>query len=113
MVEFVFEHLEPDLSEWAKAGLLVRLTIEYSHASKILGHANMSITNFKCQDFARHLGMACVERTASEAFDHADVCLLDSTAKETLSPEDAAKFRYFLIGGILGNGIAACLPFFM
>lgn len=33
------------------------------------------------------------------------ICLLDSEASETMKPEDAALFDYFLFGGILGNSI--------
>ncbi len=31
---------------------------------------------------------------------------MDSESENCLDPEDANKFSYFLIGGILGNGIA-------
>lgn len=31
------------------------------------------------------------------------ICLLDSEAPDTLSPDDSALFSHFLFGGILGN----------
>lgn len=32
-----------------------------------------------------------------------DVCILDPDAKHTLNPKEAKKFKYFIIGGILGD----------
>ncbi len=32
-----------------------------------------------------------------------NTCILDPNAKETLTPEDAKNFKYFIIGGILGD----------
>lgn len=32
-----------------------------------------------------------------------DVCILDPDAKKTLSPKESKKFKYFIIGGILGD----------
>jgi ribosome biogenesis SPOUT family RNA methylase Rps3 len=33
------------------------------------------------------------------------ICLMDSEASELLEPNDNSSFSYFLLGGILGNGI--------
>lgn len=88
----VVEHLENGASPWSLA--------EYKHAAENI--EKLIITNFECN----HDLNTCVKIYNQSVFSLAkieDICILDSEADETLLASDAYDFKYFVIGGILGN----------
>lgn len=93
--KIVIEHLEPDYFEWCQ--------YEYERIAKFIkSHdSTLLITNFSHPSFADNV--ECRKQPCASLLPQNRVCLLDSEAPLTLSPEDAANFDYFLLGGILGN----------
>ena len=89
--KFIVEHMEEELFRWC--------LIEYRRIRGAVGANNFLVTNLQAaQDFATEprsvLGLGIpLER----------ICLLDSEATQELTPEDAQRFDYILLGGILGN----------
>ena len=96
MPKYIIEHFEEELFEWC--------VIEYSHISKIVGKENLIFTCIrKLKDMQILQKLGKVFPGSSAELNLNGVCLLDSDAKQTLKPEDAERFEYFLFGGILGD----------
>lgn len=94
MTKFIVEHLDPRLWKWS--------LLEYKHISDIVGKDNIIFTNIKSkkeQQKLRKIGDVCAESVKELNFKN--MCILDPSAKQTLTPED--KFDYILLGGILGD----------
>ncbi len=89
---FVIEHLEPRLFKWC--------LLEYFHISSFVGKQNLLFTNVKSA-VLKKFGKVESKSIKQLRFDKA--CVLDPEAKETLTPEIAKKFSYFIFGGILGD----------
>lgn len=90
----IIEHLEPKLWPWCK--------IEYKSISKLVKKPNLWFTNIK-QNNSR---LGSFGKTLSSSVINMDldnVCVLDPDAKKQLTPKEAKKFKYFVIGGILGD----------
>lgn len=89
--------------------------IEYKHIAKSMaGSGCFVISNFKrqfrsseffCDVLSGNLNVQeeSILRKIPNGIPRSRVCLLDSEATETLSPEDATLFDCFLAGGILGD----------
>ncbi|HLF54342.1 MAG TPA: SAM-dependent methyltransferase [Candidatus Nanoarchaeia archaeon] len=92
MPTFVIEHLEPEVYEWCK--------LEYAHISTFVGKENLLFTNTKSSEL-KNLGK--IEPKSIKELKLAKACILDPEAKETLTPELAKKYEYFIFGGILGD----------
>jgi len=91
-VIFVIEHLEPKVFPWCK--------LEYKHISKWVGKRNLIFTNTKSA-MLKPFGKVVAKSIKQLRFDKA--CVLDPEAKQTLTPEIAKKYNYFIFGGILGD----------
>lgn len=94
MTKFIVEHLDPRLWKWS--------LLEYSHISDFVGKKNMIFTNIKKekeQEKLKPLGKVYSKSIKEMKFKN--MCILDPSAKKTLSPKD--KFDYILLGGILGD----------
>lgn len=100
MVVFVVEHLEEEFYKWCE--------YEYLNMSRIVGGDRLLLTNF-AHPLDREGNVLWRDvRTDVRSIVDMDIsldriCLLDSESDQTLAPEDAAAFDYFLFGGILGN----------
>ena len=90
----IIEHLEPKMWPWCK--------IEYKNISKIIKKTGLWFTNIK-QDKKELNKLGKVSSSSVINMNLDNVCILDSEAKKTLAPKEAKKFRYFIIGGILGD----------
>lgn len=90
--KIIIEHLEPKVWPWCK--------IEYESISKIIPKKNLWFTNTD-NKFLKCLGK--VSKQSIKNISLKNACILDPNAKETLTPESAKKFDYFIIGGILGD----------
>lgn len=98
-MKFVIEHLEPELYEWC--------LIEYEHISKIVGKANLIFTNIKGKKDTKKLeklGEAYGKSISELKF--RDVCILSQYSRATLKASDKNKFKYIVLGGILGDNPA-------
>ena len=90
----IIEHLEPKLWPWCK--------IEYESILKIIPKSNLLFTNIKSNyKFIKRLGK--ISKKSIKNIKLKNACILDPNAKKTLTPEDTKKFKYFIIGGILGD----------
>ncbi len=90
----IIEHLEPKVWPWCK--------IEYESISKIIPKNNLWFTNIKDEkEFLKNLGKVSKESVIDMKLQEA--CILDPNAIKTLTPQDAKQFKYFIIGGILGD----------
>jgi ribosome biogenesis SPOUT family RNA methylase Rps3 len=92
MPSFVIEHLEPKVFPWCN--------LEYKHISKWVGKGNLIFTNTKSSGL-KPFGKVMQKSIRQLRFDKA--CVLDPEAKQTLTPEIAKKYQYFIFGGILGD----------
>jgi ribosome biogenesis SPOUT family RNA methylase Rps3 len=92
MPTFIVEHLEPEVFPWCK--------LEYAHISKWVGKQNLLFTNTKSV-ILKKFGSVKPQSIRKLRFDKA--CVLDPEAKQTLTPEIAKKYNYFIFGGILGD----------
>jgi ribosome biogenesis SPOUT family RNA methylase Rps3 len=72
-------------------------------AHLLLQNATLHVTNFKHINHISNYNIEWHEEECEKIFPKERVCLLDSEASQGLSPEDAERFDFFLIGGILGN----------
>jgi len=94
---YIIEHLEPRLWKWC--------IIEYKHISEIVGKGNLWFTNIKRESKAskelEKYGRV-IKQSVSE-LNLKNSCVLDPESNQTLSPEEAANFDYFIFGGILGD----------
>jgi ribosome biogenesis SPOUT family RNA methylase Rps3 len=94
---FVIEHAEGPLGDWS--------LLEYRHASARVGGArNMMFTSVsRPEDAERLRPYGRVEAASAGSLGLERVCVLDPKAEQELVPEDAARFDYVVIGGILGT----------
>ncbi len=97
----VIEHLEPRFSRWLEA--------EYLHSLQIAG-TRLVFTNMGklCSviqwPFKPYCYMESVRHLAGILYnDPRNIIVLDPTAKDTLTPEEAARAEVIVIGGILGD----------
>lgn len=110
--KYVIEHMEPEFSDWVK--------LEYLQIQRDVGATNFWLSSVPSEVTEADLPKEFVDaklqwtHTDIDKFESVDpanfsseqakrVCLLDPAAEETLSPEDADKFDWFLFGGILGD----------
>jgi len=91
---FVVEHLEPKLYAWC--------LLEYAHISKVVGKKNLMFTNIK-SDASKLESLGDVSKASVRNLKLQRACILDPTAKKTLTPKEAKKFDHFIFGGILGD----------
>lgn len=89
----IIEHLEPELWPWC--------IIEYKSISKIIKKENLWFTNIKDSNKLNNLGKVLKKSVIDMNLE--DVCILDPDAKKTLTTKETKKFKYFIIGGILGD----------
>ncbi|HLC31782.1 MAG TPA: SAM-dependent methyltransferase [Candidatus Nanoarchaeia archaeon] len=89
---FIIEHLEPKLYPWC--------LIEYKSISKIIPKEQLWFTNTNSKKL-KTLGKTTKQSVTSLSLQNA--CILDPEAPQTLSPEEAKQFEYFILGGILGD----------
>ena len=93
---FIIEHLEPKLYPWC--------LIEYKHISKVVGNERLWFTNMLKINNKKELesyGNIIDESVKKIKLENA--CVLDPNAKKTLNPKEAENFRYYILGGILGD----------
>lgn len=88
----IIEHLEPKLWPWC--------LIEYESISKIVKKSSLWFTNINSKKLKR-FGEVSKESVIDMNLEN--VCILDPDAKITLTSREAKKFKYFIIGGILGD----------
>ena len=96
-IVFLIEHLESELGKWCM--------MEYVHMSEEVGKKNIWFTNVPRKDTKKleKVGNVFDKSVRNLALNMKRVCVLDPDASETLTPEDAGKFDYFVFGGILGD----------
>lgn len=93
---FIIEHLEPKLSKW--------VMIEYERISDIVGKDHLWITNVSSKSERAKLSKICqVFSESVRTMNLPYACVLDPQADTLLTPSDKEKFRYFVLGGILGD----------
>lgn len=93
---FIIEHLEPEIGEWT--------LIEYTHISKIVGKDNLWFTNIsKIEEQKKLTSLGKVFQESVKELKLEKVCILDPEAPQILTPKNAAPFKYFIFGGILGD----------
>ncbi|MEK6918724.1 MAG: SAM-dependent methyltransferase [Nanoarchaeota archaeon] len=93
---FVIEHLEPRVSKW--------VLIEYERISSIVGKDNLWLTNVKSKTDRSKIskfGKVFKDSVSKMSLNYS--CVLDPQADQLLSPDDSAKFKFFVFGGILGD----------
>ena len=98
-MKFVIEHLEPELYEWC--------LIEYGHISEIIGKGNLIFTNVKNKNEENKLkkyGTVYKKNVSELNFNGA--CVLSQYASKTLTTNDRNRFKYLVLGGILGDNPA-------
>lgn len=90
----IIEHLEPKMWPWC--------VIEYKSISKIIPKEQLWFTNMKDKPiFLNKIGKVSKESIINMKLENA--CILDPNAAKKLTSQEAKKFKYFIIGGILGN----------
>lgn len=96
-LKFVIEHLEPEIGTW--------LSIEYMHASEIVGKNRLIFTNVKGEaEKAKLSSLGTVkEQSFAEIYSPNEIIILDPKANSRLMPEDLAYKKAVVIGGILGD----------
>lgn len=92
---YILEHLDKELFPWS--------LIEYKRISKFVGKDNLWFTNIKEKDRKKLSKFGKVFNESVKLMDLKDSCILDPEAKQTLTPKDKYKFKYIIIGGILGD----------
>jgi ribosome biogenesis SPOUT family RNA methylase Rps3 len=94
MVKLVIEHLDPRLWKWS--------LLEYGHVSSFAGVDNVIFTNIRGERSMEKLSvLGTVHKKSASELDLKNACVLDPSAKQTLTPED--RFDYLILGGILGD----------
>ncbi|MBW3019006.1 hypothetical protein KY329_02365 [Candidatus Woesearchaeota archaeon] len=88
----IVEHLDKEVFKWCE--------IEYEHISEVIGKQNVMFTNTDSSVLAK---LGKVEKKSVRELGLKEACVLDPDAKETLTPEIAKKYKYFIFGGILGD----------
>jgi ribosome biogenesis SPOUT family RNA methylase Rps3 len=99
-IKIIIEHLEPRLWPWVR--------FEYEQLAKyvnaFIGKNNLIFTHVKkAPEWLSALGECQTKRAFEYIPQDARVCILDPTATQILTPEDANQFDYVIIGGILGD----------
>ncbi|CAI4036339.1 hypothetical protein SMKI_15G1790 [Saccharomyces mikatae IFO 1815] len=110
-MKYIIEHMEEGFSEW--------VILEYSQILREVGPENLVLSSLPEgtteKDIPKKLLTLGLRWTTKdlkginedfkdlEALKDGRVCLLDPRATIDLQPEDAAKFDYFVFGGILGD----------
>ena len=91
-MEYIIEHLEPELFEWC--------LIEYGHISEIVGKENLIFTNIKNKTDSSKLKKLgnVIEKSVSES-GFQNICVLSQYGTKTLETNDKNKFEYFVFGG--------------
>lgn len=98
----IVEHLDEEFFPWCQ--------LEYKRIAENIYPSALMITNFNFQlpeswpEYLRTNTILHTESIAQLPIPREDICLLDSEATTMLSPADAKIFKYYLFGGILGNG---------
>ena len=93
---FIIEHLEPKLYPWC--------LIEYKHISKVVGKESLWFTNMLKINNKKELeGYGNLIDESVKKIKLENACVLDPNAKKTLNPKEAKNFRYYILGGILGD----------
>lgn len=92
---YILEHLDAELFPWS--------LIEYKRISKFVGKNNLWFTNIEEKDKKKLDKYGKVFTLSVKSMKLEDACILDPEAPTTLSPEDKSKFKYIIIGGILGD----------
>lgn len=95
MAKFIVEHMEEELFDWCK--------LEYAHMAEFIPKDSLIFTNLESLPSINAITHKEKISQLMHLFPKEDICLLDSESDQILQPEDAAKFKYFLLGGILGN----------
>lgn len=88
----------------------LNIMAEYRRIAENVAPSNLFLTNFKFDlpvdwppEIIQNVRVYRESvKDLSLPFD--EICLMDSESSAPLTPKDSTKFRYFLLGGILGNG---------
>lgn len=101
-MKYVIEHMEPEISEWVR--------LEYDAIAKEVPELILTSIRPGLQlpsEIADRVTATeldiCQLQQIDPQFDVSEVILLDPSAPQELSPDDAKHFKYFLFGGILGD----------
>lgn len=92
---YILEHLDNELFPWS--------LIEYKRISKFIGKNNIWYTNIEEKDKKKLEKYGKVFTQSVKDMNLKETCILDPEATITLSPDDKNKFKYIIIGGILGD----------
>lgn len=95
MTIFILEHCDKELYDWS--------LIEYKRISKFVGKNNIWFTNIKSKDKNKLKNYGKVFENSVKSMQLDNACILDPEASILLSPSDKDKFKYLIIGGILGD----------
>ena len=90
----IIEHLEPKVWPWC--------LIEYKSISKLIPKKNLWFTNIP----QKTSFLEKISKVTKQSIIHMNlenVCILDPEAPKTLTPKEVKDFKYFIIGGILGD----------
>jgi ribosome biogenesis SPOUT family RNA methylase Rps3 len=104
-MNYVIEHLEPELDEWS--------TLEYLNIAKHVDN-RLWLTHLDShliRNLPSSIEASEIKRTESNilelcqsnAIEFDKVLLLDPASQVELSPQDASQFKFLLFGGILGD----------
>ncbi|MGV8142060.1 MAG: SAM-dependent methyltransferase [Candidatus Pacearchaeota archaeon] len=90
----IIEHLEKKMWPWCK--------IEYAGIASIIPKDNLWFTNITEEgNFLSKFAKVSKESVTKIKLE--DACILDPNAKKELNPKETKKFKYFIVGGILGD----------
>ena len=92
---FIIEHLEKRLWPWC--------IIEYKNISQMVGKKHVWFANVSTGAKLRKFGRVTKESVTCSISSNPRVCVLDPVADKQLTPQEAQKFDYFVLGGILGD----------
>ena len=92
---YILEHCDKELFPWS--------LIEYKRISKFVGKNSLWFTNIKDKDKNKLQNYGKVFETSVKSMQLDNACILDPEASILLSPSDKNKFKYIIIGGILGD----------
>lgn len=99
-VTYVVQHLETGFNDtdWCK--------LEYQHIRERVGKDSLLICNIASSDAKQ---LRDINTTTQSVVDYnfgvpkSQMCLLDMRATDSLVPDDAKRFSFFVFGGILGD----------
>lgn len=108
-MKYVIEHMEQGFTQW--------VILEYSQIIKDVGKENLFLVSLPKttteDDIPRELRELGLQWTTEDIVPYLteshgvtkkeELCLLDPRAEIDLQPSDAAEFKYFIFGGILGD----------